>query len=233
MKLRDVAMTLVGGTILYVSMAACAERSTGTIGSGSHGTTASGGTSTGHPGGSGGAAPGTGGAGGAVHDGGLADVLGNPVPPANADPTAGSRLKPKYRQGDDGAKEYLAGQWFDSMRGEDCTFQLAADGKTRCLPDGTTFRYYADAACATPMVLMQNTCAPPKYGTAAVDPTCGLDPSANRVFAIGQATTPMTIYGKSGASCFAIGPTTTDYQYYAVGAEVTADNFVAATVGHD
>jgi len=168
-----------------------------------------------------------------VIDSGLADALTDPVPPASAEPAAGSRLRPRYRLGDDGAKEFLAGAWFDSQRNEDCTFTLASDGKTRCMPPGTEFRYYADASCTQAMVLLQNACAPPRYGITNSDAACGLDPSSVHVYAIGAATSPPMIYGKSGASCFAIGPSTPDYQYFIVGAEIPASSFVAASVTHD
>ncbi|MFT3776543.1 MAG: hypothetical protein QM820_65210 [Minicystis sp.] len=243
MKLRDVALCLVGGSIMYVSMAACAGRPSSNNGTSSRGTTSGGGTGgvavhqgTGASGGHGGSIPGVGGAsgtGGTILDSGIADALTDPVPPANAEPAAGSRLKPKYRLGDDGAKEYLAGLWFDSMRNEDCSFTLAADGKTRCLPQGSEFRYYADASCATPMVLLQNACTAPKYATSNTDAACGLDPSAIHIYAIDQPTTPQMIYGKSGGSCFAIGPAAADYAYFTVGAEVPASSFVAATINHD
>ncbi|APR86455.1 Hypothetical protein A7982_11804 [Minicystis rosea] len=222
MKLRDVALCLVGGSIMYVSMAACAGRPSGQSSSGM----------TVHQG-TGGSTPGTGGSGNTIPDSGIGDALTDPVGSAHAEPTPGSRLKPKYRVGDDGAKEYLAGLWFDSQRNEDCSFALAADGKTRCLPQGTEFRYFADASCETPMVLLQNACSAPKYAVSNTDAACGLDPSAIHVYAVDQPTTPAMIYGKSGGSCFAIGPSASEYLYYTVGAEVPASAFVAATVAHD
>lgn len=217
MKLRDVGLCLLGGSILYVSMAACAGHS-----GGPHGTTSGGG--------SGGVTVHNGGAGGGD---GIGGSITDPVPPANAEPAAGSRLKPKFRKGEDGAKEYLAGIWWDSQRQEDCSFTLAGDGKMRCLPAGSDFRYFVDAQCQTPMVMMQGACSAPKYGISATEAACGLDAPTTHVYAIGGPTSPAMIYGKSGSSCFAIGPTTPDWQYYSVGAEIPADSFVAATIGHD
>lgn len=226
MNLRDVGLCLVGGSILYVSMAACAGRPSGPVGS--RGTSGGGGNAVLE-----GTGGGKGGGGTRATGGGMGGALGDPVPPAQAEPSAGSRLKPKYRLGDDGAKEYLAGLWFDSQRNEDCTFTLASDGKTRCMPPGTEFRYYTDAGCTTPMVLLQNACAAPRYGIANADAACGVDPTSLHLFAIGAAVSPAMIYGKSGASCFAIGPTSPDYQYFAVGAEIPASSFVSASVAHD
>lgn len=236
MKLRDVGLCLMGGSILYVSMAACAGRPAGN--NGTRGTTSGGGSGgiavhNGGGGGAGGASTGATGTSGGGSDGGLTDALTDPVPSAHADPAPGSRLKPKFRLGDDGAKEYLGGVWWDSDRNEDCSFAVAADGKTRCLPKGSDFRYFADAQCATPMVLTQGTCSAPKYGISNVEAACGLDAPATKVFAIGGATNPPMIYGKSGSSCFAIGPTTPDWTYYTVGAEIPASSFVAGNIGHD
>lgn len=226
MKLRDVGLCLLGGSILYVSMAACAGRPSGS--SGTRGTTSGGG--------SGGVAVHNGGAGGTtgsggVIDSGIGDALTDPVSSANAEP--GSRLKRKFRDAEDGAREFLTGVWWDSQRQEDCSFTLAADGKMRCLPPGNEFRYFADAQCNTPMVMMQGACSPPKYGTSATEAACGLDAPSTHVFAIGGPTSPAMIYGKSGSACFAIGPTTPDWQYFSVGAEIPANSFVAATVGHE
>jgi hypothetical protein len=224
MKLRDVAMTLIGGSVLYVAMAACAGPRSGPLSS--HGPSGAGGA-TGHLG-----VGGSSGAGGRA-DSGLGDALGDPVSSAQADPLPGSRLKPKFRLGEDGAKEYLQGLWFDTQRGEDCSFQLAADGQTRCLPKGNTFQYYADAQCTQAMVLLQSACTTPAYGVTNVTTACALDTGGTHVFSVGTSTNPPMIYGKAGSSCFAIGPTSADYTYFMVGAEVPASSFVAATVGHD
>ena len=228
MNLRDVAMTLVGGSVLYVAMAACAGPRAGGLSTSSRGATGGGGATAPLGGGGHAGAAGRGG-----NAGGLGGSLTNPVPPANADPLPGSRLKPKFRLGEDGAKEYLQGLWFDTQRNEDCTFQLASDGQTRCLPKGNTFQYYSDAQCTQAMVLMQSACTTPGYGVSNATTACALDTGGTRVFSVGAAANPPMIYGKAGSSCFAIGPTSSDYTYFMVGAEVPPSTFVAATVGHD
>src|SRR5689334_4566782 len=75
MKLRDVALCLVGGSIMYVSMAACAGRPSGQSSSGM----------TVHQG-TGGSTPGTGGSGNTIPDSGIGDALTDPVGSANAEP---------------------------------------------------------------------------------------------------------------------------------------------------
>lgn len=230
MKLRDMGLCWLGGSVLYVTMAACAGKPAGPVaGSGGRG-----GTVTVHEGEGGAGRGGKGGANGAGgNDGGLADVLTNPVPDASADPAPGSRLKPKYWLGDDGAKQYMVGSWFDSTRNEDCSFALAADGKMRCLPQAMDFGYYSDVGCNTPMIMTQGSCAPPKYGISVSDADCGFDPSKAHVYSVGTAMTPTNIYAKSGAGCFAIGPAESGYSYYSVGAEIAPTEFVAVNLGHD
>jgi len=223
MKLRDVSLCLLGGTVLYVSMAACAGGSSGTSGGIAHTTTGGGSGSTTVKDGTGGA--------GTITGGGHGGSIMNPVPPASADP--GSRLKPKYRSSEDGAREFLFNLWWDAQRGEDCAFTLAGDGQMRCLPSGADFRYYSDAQCHTPIVLMQSACAAPKYALSASAPACGLDPAATHVYSLGAAITPTQIYAQAGGSCYAVGQAATDWQYFAVGAEIPASSFVGASVTHD
>lgn len=227
MKLRDVGLCFLGGTVLYVSMAACAGGSSGTSGGVSRTTSGGGNGVTTVRDGTGG----THGTAGGTVSGGHGGSIMNPVPPAQADP--GSRLKPKYRAGEDGSKEFIANQWWDSQRSEDCSFQLAADGQTRCLPSGADFRYFSDAQCSQPMVLMQGSCSAPKYATSATAAACGLDPSATHVFQLGAATNPTQIYAQAGGSCYAVGQAASDWQYFTVGAEIPANSFVAASVTHD
>jgi hypothetical protein len=228
--MRDVGLSLVGGSLLYVAMAACSGRPAGVAGTGSH---------AGAGGGGGGALQATGGGSGngqgsGILDSGIFDALTDPVSSASADVSNGSRLKAKFRSGEDGSREYLPGQWYDTQRSEACAFAVAGDGATRCLPAGVEFRYYADAACNTPMAIIESTCAMPTYATKTVGGACGLDPSAVHVYALGAVLTPMMMYAKSGTQCIGLGQVSgTDYTYITVGAEIPASTFVAATVGHD
>src|SRR5262249_52920033 len=78
----------------------------------------------------------------------------DPVATARAD--SGSRLKAEYLLGDDGSKDYQitlmpwsynpnlfnvgahpVNVYWDSMRNEECAYQVAADAATRCLPTST------------------------------------------------------------------------------------------------
>jgi hypothetical protein len=79
-----------------------------------------------------------------------------PAGPAGKDGLAldGSRLKARMLVGADGSKS-PTGAWLDTMTGGDCTFGVATDGKTRCLPPvvpGFQIRW-ADAACTQPLLI--------------------------------------------------------------------------------
>jgi hypothetical protein len=215
--------------MVYVAMAAC---SAGGSTTGSH---AGGGNVTRlGGGGQGGGVSGAGPSAGQGGDSGVFDALTNPVPSASADPTSGSRLKPKYRVADDGAKEYFAGVWYDSQRSEDCSFITAGDGVQRCLPQGAGFGFYADSGCSMPVAAVQTGCDAPKYAVHTVANTCGDNPGGVHVFAAGAPATVSTVYAMSGTSCFAVGQASaTGYDYYNVGTELAATTFVASTVGHD
>lgn len=214
MKMRDAGLSLLGGALVYVAMAACSGGGAGPSGPGA----GSGGAST---------------KGGPGSDSGLIDALLDPVPTASADPQSGGRLKAQYRLGDDGSKEYLAGAWFDSQRNEVCTFGPAADGKERCMPDGATATVFADAMCQSPLLMITSGCAAPSYALQLATSTCDVSPGAIHVFSVGAATTPSALYIQAGSSCYQAGTATTGYTYYAVGPEIPPSSFVAATNQHD
>lgn len=62
---------------------------------------------------------------------------------------SGSRLKARWRTGEDGSTSFDG--WQDSTLETTCTYRIAADGIERCLPSGSNVRgsivHYADAAC--------------------------------------------------------------------------------------
>ncbi len=217
MKMRESVLSLMGGGMVYVAMAAC---SGGGAGPGTHGS----------------GAPGGGGAtthAGLAPDSGLVDALLDPVPEAAADPVSGRRLKAQYRLGDDGSKEYISGTWYDSQRNENCSFTLAADGSTRCLPDGVGVTVYGDSACMSPVVMLTSTCPAPTYALSTDFGTCEVQQGGTHVLAIGATATPATLYVKNGSSCIPAGSAPSGYTYYDVGAEIPASSFVSATTLHE
>lgn len=212
-----------------MAMAAC---------TGAEHATSSGGGEAGHIAGAGGL--GATGQGGAGHggaggkDAGIWDVLTDPVPEASADPVSGSRLKATYRIADDGAKAYLPYIWYDSARGEDCAFALAADGKERCLPNHYVFAtYYQDPACTQLLATAspQTAACLPKYAASIDDVAC--PGSATHIYSAGASVNPPKIYGKSGNMCFDEGAPIPTLTYYQVGAEIPPSSFVAGAVQHD
>jgi hypothetical protein len=207
MKFRDVGLSLLGASLVYVTMAACNG------GAPSSQQAQNGGKSGSH--------------------GGIVDTIGNPVPPAAADPQNGTRLKATFRTADDGSKEYIAGSWFDTQTQENCSFLLASDGKQRCLPEGAPASTYSDAACSTPVIAVATGCTSPKYAITASASTCDAAGAGLHVFPVGAETTPTSLYINTGSSCFSLGPPTTGMSYYAVGAEIAASSFLAANTSHD
>lgn len=231
-QMRDVTACLVGGCLVYVAMAACSS------GAPSHspGSTAS--TAIAGQGGSPGSIrEGQGGAPLTSRPGSTVastpgGSLTNPVPTAAAEPLSGTRLKAKFHVGDDGAKEYLAGFWYDSERKEECSFTTAGDGAVRCLPPGQPFGYFSDSTCKTAVAAVSSTCAAPAYAAKATPSTCG-GAAGIQIYTIGAAVTLTALYGQSGSSCYNVGTLPTGFTFYSVGAEVPATSFVAATAGHD
>lgn len=71
--------------------------------------------------------------------------------PAGKDATlSGSRLKARYWVGADGSRQPIG--FFDSERGENCTFQAVGPAEpdaVRCIPpfENITLNYYSDASC--------------------------------------------------------------------------------------
>ena len=213
--------------MIYVAMAACATGTTGTISPLSNGT--GGGAST---------SKGTGGAGGAggggLLDSGIMDALMDPVATAAADPISGTRLKARFRLATDGAKEYLPGTWYDSLRSEECAFTTAADGQERCLPDGSSASVFADSACTMPILLTQTGCAAPLYAITIDGASCSTPLGLTHVLAVGASVSPSALYVQAGGSnCITIGSPPSGYTLSSVGAEIPASSFVSATEGHD
>jgi hypothetical protein len=165
--------------------------------------------------------------------GGSSASLMNPVPDASADPQSGSRLKPNYRVGDDGSKEYVPGSWWDTQRSETCSFATASDGKDRCLPDGAAVSAYSDSNCTAGIAALKTGCAAPKYGVTATQDSCHEGSVGLSIYSIGATTQVTTLYVLSGTSCLAAGPAPSGFDFYTIGSEVPANSFLAADTKHD
>jgi hypothetical protein len=125
----------------------------------------------------------------------------------------------------DGAKQFSG--WFDTQRNEECGFQVASDGVTRCMPTSIALSggYFADAACAIPAVL--SSCTPGYVATYSQVSTCPAYVKYGPVFA---AVTTSALFIKNGAQCVSSSVPAGFTAYRAFGAEIAPSNFQSATV---
>jgi hypothetical protein len=185
------------------------------------------------------AACGSDGAGGGGGDGGtglvdsLVDSLANPVGDAKAEPNgSGSRLKAKYLSGGDGSKQFLF-EFHDTERNEDCSFKLASDMKTRCLPDGRKAELYADAACTQPVIAEKPACT---YVVEELQPLppngCTMVLPKPRFRILTKSTTPVpgsTIIYVNNGTCQSLTVASNYEGTLFTSAEVAPTSFVEAT----
>ena len=237
MNLNNIARTFIGGSIVYVVVAACSATDGGNTLTGRR-SDAGADTPYENDEGQGGALGdasgnegGNGNEGGSDDEGGgwldaALDAITDPVPDASADDGTkdGTRLKARYYVADDGARQFAG--WYDTLRGEECSFQMAADGKRRCMPAATVTggTYYADAACTQPLGYDYTGCVSGGYGVVWEYPACSQQ--RLRLYPILGAFTGKP-YVKSGASCIQTMETA---NLVRLGTEIPASSFVAATL---
>lgn len=140
---------------------------------------------------------------------------------------SGTRLRLKYRVGDDGSA-VLDGV-YDSDLKADCVFRVASDGVTRCVPVAVLpVAYYTDTACTVAIAPAASDCAAPAF--AALDvPAAACAPGFVRLFTVGDKHTAVTLFAKAGATC-AETSVPKGYDFYLVGKEVEPKVFVGSTV---
>lgn len=143
---------------------------------------------------------------------------------------SGTRIKMKVLNSPDGAKVFQGN--YDSQRNEECAFQVASDGMTRCLPVGASVTYgvyFADANCTVPAGFAYPGCnTVPTYVTASPPATCPFSPTTGMaVYARGAVIT--SHYTKSGATCTLNGPLA-GYTFYTSGALIPVSDFQSATI---
>jgi hypothetical protein len=156
--------------------------------------------------------------------------------------SSGSRLKVRYRLGEDGSREPIPGGWWDSQLQVECSFQLSSDGIDRCLPlammiiSGATAPHYSDATC-THQVLEY---FPPVAGCAVgfsqsyaakADDTCS---TAVHVYTIGAALDASAeVFSLVGGVCKSFGMLGPGIGAQPTLDEIPAASFVGATGIHD
>jgi hypothetical protein len=146
--------------------------------------------------------------------------------------TSGTRLKARTYNAEDGSQQFIG--WFDSQRNENCGFQMAADGKIRCLPSGTSVEagFFGDTGCTQPLATMQTGCAPPaSYALADASDPGACEPRRFKVLTLGAKHAGDAYRGAPGSCIKNTLPVGTDL--YDTGAEVPASSLVAATEGHE
>lgn len=150
--------------------------------------------------------------------------IGDPVGAAQAQ--SGSRLKAKWVSGSDGSKQFVG--FYDSERSEDCSFQKAGDGTTRCMPasSGSVYNaFFSDAGCAQPLLSVpvgSVSCQAPKYGFTLLGGCGGSDIRAVGSMHAGQ------VFMKTSSACDPVsGPLVpTAVTFYSVGNAIAASAFV-------
>lgn len=218
-------MKLLSVISLSLVLLSCAPPTSSSAAGGGSGPTAGGGTETDMAGAGGG-----GGGGG-----------GPTVPP---DWVSGSRLRARVQTTEDGGKSFVG--WYDSMLKLTCTFQVAADGQQRCLPQSGPYAtigvYYSDTNCSIPLAAEIATWGmgcQPSYATRAETTTpavCsdyGIPMLKTHVYPITSKFTGSMVYSfvsmNGTPTCTGAAPSTV-YVYYQVGSEVDPTMFVVGSV---
>ena len=115
------------------------------------------------------------------------------------------------------------------MRQENCSYQTASDGATRCLPSANANAsngYFSDAGCTVKLGLVAGCADQTPYAqVTSISPTCGS--IVVKLYAKG-AQYGGQVYSGNTTSCsvISLGPSFTFFQ---LGAEIPPDSFVQAT----
>jgi hypothetical protein len=116
---------------------------------------------------------------------------------------------------------------YDSLRKEPCSFSKVADGSTRCVPS-YGLEYFTDDKCMSPLIgAGPADCESPLplYG-AWNDTGCA---GGLRFYAFGsKVAKPASLFATFSAACSTVSTSNTDF--FMVGAEIPASSFVGATL---
>jgi len=137
----------------------------------------------------------------------------------------------------DGAKMFVG--WHDMDRSLDCAFDIAADGKRRCLPVPTGAQLgqvFSDTNCVAPLAVIKNVTGcvgpAPAYVMQST-PTCTGGPAGQHVYPLGPVVTGGIYFWARPGQCAtaATGNPDPTAVYYTVGPEVPSSYFQEMTVG--
>jgi hypothetical protein len=137
---------------------------------------------------------------------------------AQGEDEGGAGLTAVYVETDDGA--ILFDHWVDPALHASCSFSLAADGVTRCLPDGPRALTFADRLCDRPAVATR--CAAPLF-LLQPDLACG-----ERLHVFRATPSKLGgVFSSDGSACVAV-PAKAGATTYGSAGEVKVTDFVAA-----
>jgi hypothetical protein len=164
---------------------------------------------------------------------------------------AGSRLRPMYYQGADGSR-MARGNFWDSTRGEECSFVLAADGVIRCLPiQGAAQASYqtlhVDTECTSKALVAPSCAAKPRYALEVFGLTdCKNDGNAIRLYAVGAEVPFEALYTNNAPPTYSgcvvakgngydnsPGSAFDGLTFFERGAEIPPTAFIDGTITHD
>lgn len=142
---------------------------------------------------------------------------------------SGSRLKARKLTGADGSEQYIG--WYDSERGENCSFRVAADGVTRCLPEAREANYWLDSSCTMTPVYKAvkgggaKLCGELPPYISVTDPCSG----ATTIYTGNVQLNAQSPIFVKGDTCSDFGTAGSNGISFQVGAEVAPESFAAAT----
>jgi hypothetical protein len=140
----------------------------------------------------------------------------------------GARLRARNWHAEDGASQFIG--WRDTQQNIDCSFFLAEDGHTRCLPSTFASLFYADPSCTTPILVF--LCATGAgQATVPIPGATSCESTEYRAYDVGPLTTPALIYSNPPA-CTAVQTPSSFFVYSTAGAEPPTA-YVAATESVD
>jgi len=158
-----------------------------------------------------------------------------PVDVSDAIPANGERLRANTLLASDGSRQFL--NWFDTVRGEDCSFGLASDGTTRCLPAAapvSTTLFGPGGDCDRPIVVIPICQFPeevPKYAAKPVGCGSALGPL---ILHVTEKLAPNELReGTFGLGNCAAAQAPKGFDFYATGSSVPPTEFVQAVAVSD
>lgn len=164
---------------------------------------------------------------------GPAEPPGAADPPGATEPTEtpGSRLRRVWLTAEDGTRQAVHAVWFDSALETECSFTLAGDGTTRCLPTAgaSTVGFFSNSACTPESKLFARIGGACTQGDATIGAEVGTAcPNTTRLFRIAPYTGAIWSVGGDG-TCTSADPLVSFAYYARTGGELAPTEFVAAT----